>query len=195
MNNTPTPLCQSATFWRSGSTFLTSPRTWFGVFAFTTSCGALLAESTPPVTVKVAVDSSNDYKNIAGSAEKSKKQTRQLNISLGNNDKDVTANLTVKWAIYSHTMKDHKLVTAKAGTSTAKVESFKTVTVSSAKVTIEGTPEHTVVTKKSNRGKPQVSSKRNPATGEDYYGYAVAVYSGSTLIEETASHPSLKLDK
>jgi len=195
MNNTPAPHCHSSSLRRSGFPFLTRPRTWFAVFVCTVSCGSLLAESAPHVTVKVAVNSTNDYKNLPGSTEKSKKQTRQLNISLGNNDKEVAAKLTVKWAIYSHTMKDHKLVTAKAGTITAKVESFKTVTVSSAKVTIEGTPEHTEVTKKSNKGKPQVTSKKHPATGEDYYGYAVAVYSGSTLIEETASQASLKLDK
>jgi len=41
------------------------------------------------------------------------------------------ANLSVKWAIYSHTMKDHKSVTAGQGTLTAKVDPFKTVTVNS----------------------------------------------------------------
>jgi len=195
MINISTPPCHSTTFRRSGFPILTSPRILFAALAWSVSCGPLLAESAPHVTVKVAVDSSNDYKKIAGSSERSKKQTRQLNITLGSNDKDVTANLTIKWAIYARTMADQKLMTTKSGTITAKVEPFKTVTVSSAKVTIEGTPEHTVVTKKSNRGNSQISSKKHAATGEDYYGYAVAVYSGATLIQEVANQPSLKLDK
>lgn len=175
--------------------FHTSPLSWCAVLVWGVSCGPLLAEPVHHITVKVAVGSTNDYKNIPGSSEKSKKQTRQLNITLGNNDKDLPANLTLKWVIYSHTMKDHKLVTSGHGTLTSKIDSFKTITVSSAKVTIEGTPEHTVITRKTKKGKSQITSRKNPATGKEYYGYTVAVYAGSTLIEETASQPTLKIDK
>lgn len=190
MNHTP---CQPSSF--RSSHLATHPRAWLALLACGLACGPLLAEAVPHVTVKVTVESTNDYTKIGGSSEKSKKQTRQLNVTLGNNDKDQPANLTVKWAIYSHTMKDHKLTTSGQGTETAKVEPFKTVTVHCAKVTITGTPEHSQASKTSGKGKAPATAKRIPATGDEYYGYAVAVYAGATLIEETASHPSLKLDK
>ena len=196
MNHAPSKFGQPSPLRHSRCS--THPRSLLALLACGLSCGPLLADPVPHITVKVTVDSSTDYKKITNSNERSRKQTRQLNVSLGNNDKDLPANLTVKWAIYSHTLKDHKLTTSGHGTEIAKVEPFKTVTVNSAKVTIEGTPEHSVITtKNSGRGKgnAQVNAKRNPATGAEYYGYAVAVYAGSTLVEEIASQPSIKLDK
>jgi hypothetical protein len=78
------------------------------------------------------------------------------------------------------------------GTETTKLDGFQTLTVKSTTVTLKGTPEHTVVTRKTNRGKVQTSSKKYPATGAVYYGYWVGVYVGSTLIDEIYSQPSLK---
>ena len=173
-------------------------RNWLGVAALAWSlpCGSLLAE--PPahhVTVKVTVENSNDYKNITGSSEKSRQQDRQLIVTLANNDKEQVKDVSVKWAIYAHKMENHQLVTVKQGNEKTQLDALQTTTVKSANVTIKGTPKHTVVTRKTVKGKVQTSSKSEPATGEDYYGYSVAVYAGSTLIEEIYSQPSLKSAK
>jgi nucleoid DNA-binding protein len=94
--------------------------------------------------------------------------------------------------IFAHTMDKHKLVPVKEGTVKTKVEALKTAAVKSAMVTIRGTPKHSVVTKKSRKGKVQTSSKEHPATGEEYFGYSVEVYADAVLIDEIFSQPSLK---
>ncbi|MCX6865606.1 MAG: hypothetical protein NTV46_05195 [Verrucomicrobia bacterium] len=167
---------------------------WVAVLAWSVACVPLLAE--PPllrhITATVTVDSSNDYQNISGSSEKSRKQGRQLNIVLANYDRQLVKDVSVKWAIYAHKMDNHKLVTVKQGTRKTTLEAHGTATVKSDRVTIKGTPKHSVITRKTIKGKVQTHSKSQPATGEEYYGYSVEVYAGSVLIDGIYSQPSLK---
>ena len=102
---------------RPGSGYLfpimKNQRNWLGVAVLVWSlpCGLLLAE--PPahhITVKVTVESSNDYKKIADSSEKSHQQDRQLVVTLANNDKEQVKDVSMKWAIYAHKMENHQLV-------------------------------------------------------------------------------------
>jgi hypothetical protein len=169
---------------------------WVGAMVWAVLNGPLMAAPAAPVvhhiTVKVDVDSSNDFKDIAGSTAKSKVQQRQLTVMLDNRDTGEATDLTVKWMIFAHTMDKHKLVPVKEGTVKTKVEALKTAAVKSAMVTIRGTPKHSVVTKKSRKGKVQTSSKEHPATGEEYFGYSVEVYADAVLIDEIFSQPSLK---
>ena len=170
--------------------------TWGAALVWGVLCGPLLAEPVGKhITMKIDMEDSTDYKNIAGSTARSKEQHRQLNVTLDNRDKEPAADVSVKWAIYSRKMDSHKLVTVKQGTTKARIEALSTTSVKSDKVTIKGTPRHTVVTRKSVKGKVQNNSKTEPATGEEYYGYAVAVYAGTVLIDEVFSQPSLKLTK
>lgn len=158
--------------------------------------GAAVAEPVlRHITMKVEVEDSTDYKNIAGSNSKSKQQDRQLSVTLDNRDKERATDVSVKWAIYAHKMASHKLVTVKQGTVKTKIEALSKTTVKSDKVTIKGTPKHSVVTRRAVRGKVQSNTRNEPASGEEYYGYAVAVYAGSVLIDEVFSQPSLKLTK
>ncbi|MEI7911413.1 MAG: hypothetical protein WCK77_17405 [Verrucomicrobiota bacterium] len=159
-------------------------------------CGPVLAEPVlRHITAKVELDNSTDFKNIAGSTARSKEQTRQLSVTLDNRDREPAADVSVKWAIYAHKMDTNKLVTVKEGTLKVRIDGLSTASVKSDKVVIKGTPKHSVVTKRTVRGKVESSTKNEPGTGEEYYGYAVAVYAGSVLIEETSSQPSLKLTK
>lgn len=141
------------------------------------------------------MDASNDYKKIAGSSERTKHQVRQLSVTLDNRDKEVIKNVHVKWTLFGHKMPDNTLVTLKQGSVKTAVDALKTSTVKCEKVVISGTPKYTVTTKKAVRGTVQVDTKHHPASGEDYYGYAVRVYAGSILIDEFYSHPSLKQEK
>jgi len=170
--------------------------TWGAALAWSMLCGSVLAEPVARhITAKVEVENTTDYKNIAGSTARSKEQTRQLNVTLDNRDKQAANDVVVKWAIYAHKMETNKLVTVKEGTVKAKIEALSTTSVKGEKVIIKGTPKHTVVTRKTTNGKAQNSSKNEAATGEEYYGYAVAVYAGGVLLDETSSHPSLKIEK
>ena len=163
------------------------------VLVWSMLCGPLLAEPVRPhITAKIDVENSNDYKDIAGSSAKTKIQRRQLTVMLDNRDTGEATDVTVKWMIFAHTMNNHKLVPVKQGSVTTKLEALKTAAVKSAKVTIKGTPKHSVINRNSIKGKVQISSKEHPASGEEYFGYSVQVYAGAVLIEEIYSQPSLK---
>ncbi len=156
-------------------------------------CGPLLAGPVlPHVTAKVAVEDSNDYKDLPGTSEKSKVQRRQLHVTLDNRDKEGAKDVLVKWTIYAHKMDNKKLVVAKQGSVKAKLEPLKTLTVESDKVVIRGTPEHTETIRRRVRDRIQTSSKHHEASGEEYYGYAVEVFVGAVLVDEIYSQPSLK---
>ena len=166
------------------------------MLAWSVLCGPALAEPVVRhVTASVEVENSTNYKNIAGSTARAKEQTRQLSVTLDNRDPQAVTDVSVKWAIFAHKMDTNQLVTVKAGTVKAKIGALATATVKSDKLVIKGTPKHTVVTRKTVRGKAQNSSKSEPAVGEEYYGYAVAVYAGTVLIQEFSSQPSLKITK
>ena len=145
------------------------------------------------ITARVAVESSNDYQKIKGSSDRSKKQERQLVITLDSRDKDSTG-VTVKWTIFGHAMKDNKLLTLGDGSAKVTLEGMKTATVKSDVIRISGTPKHAVTTVVNGRGKnpDKTHTEKKPASGEEYYGYNVQVFAGAQLLEEIASQPSLK---
>ncbi len=161
------------------------------------SAAPLLAEQPGPhISAKVTLDASTDYRKIGGSSEKTKVQQRQLMVTVDNRDKIEANNISVKWTIYGRSMKDNKLMVAKEGTEKTKVGALQSTVVKCDKVTIKGTPKHTVTSQRKGRGRgdgqPQITNKSYPAEGEEYYGYAVRVFAGGTLVDEAYSQPSLK---
>ena len=169
---------------------------WVAAVMWIALCGAALAEPTVyHITVKVDTTNSNKYHDISGSSAKSKQQTRQLGVTLDNRDKEPISNVSVKWAIYAHDMITNKLVTVKKDTVKTQIDALSKTTVQSVMVTMKGTPKHTVTTRKNSRSRVQISSKEQPASGVEYYGYSVAVYAGAVLIDEIYSQPSLKPTK
>lgn len=166
------------------------------ILVFAISSCFLPARAEQPVhhiTARVAVESSNDYQKIKGSSDRSKKQERQLVITLDSRDKDSTG-VTVKWTIFGHAMKDNKLLTLGDGSAKVTLEGMKTATVKSDVIRISGTPKHAVTTVVNGRGKnpDKTHTEKKPASGEEYYGYIVQVFAGAQLLEEIASQPSLK---
>ncbi|MBU6327102.1 MAG: hypothetical protein KGQ89_05700 [Verrucomicrobia bacterium] len=154
---------------------------------------ALAEQPVHHVTARVAVESSNDYQKIKGSSDRSKKQERQLVITLDSRDKDPT-DLTVKWTIFGHAMKDNKQMTLGDGSTKVTLEGMKTATVKSDVIRISGTPKHAVTTvvKGSGKNPDKTHTEKKPASGEEYYGYNVQVFAGAQLLEEIASQPGLK---
>ena len=172
------------------SNWLTINRT---VLVWSVVCGSVLAEpAASHITAKVEVENSTSYKNIAGSTAHAKEQTRQLCVTLDNRDKQAATDVSVKWTIFAHKMETNKLVTVKEGRVKTRIEGLATATLKSDKVVIKGTPTHSVVTHKTVGGKAHNSTKNEPAAGEEYYGYSVAVYVGSVLIQEISNQPNLK---
>ncbi len=115
-------------------------------------------------------------------------QIRKLRIDLSLAGKEPASNLVVKWTIYAHTRKDHKQVVIDSGEIKAGLEGGKSVSLTTPQVAIKGVREHSVT---SGRGRSR-RSKKVPASGNEYYGYAVEVSQGSTLVAEAYSKPSLK---
>jgi hypothetical protein len=132
--------------------------------------------------LKVGTDGKSSYNG------ESVTQTRKLELDLSLWGKEPAPNLVVKWTIYGHTRKDRKLVVIESGEMKTSLEPGKAVALTTPMVTIKGAREHS---KSSGRGRKK-KSKKVPASGEQYYGYSVKVMSGSTLLAEAYSKPSLK---
>ena len=154
---------------------------------------ALAEQPVHHITARVVVESSNDYQKINGSSDRSKKQERQLVITLDSRDKDPT-DVTVKWTVFGHSMKDNKQMSLGDGNAKVTLQGMKTATVKSDIIRISGTPKHSVTTVVRGNGKnpDKTHTEKKPASGEEYYGYNVQVFAGAELLEEIASQPGLK---
>jgi uncharacterized membrane protein YdfJ with MMPL/SSD domain len=172
---------------------------WIVALSWTFLCGGAVHAADPAqrhITAKVSVDSSSDYKKIAGTSEKIKSNTRRLAITLENMDKEPADDVSVKWAIYARKMDNKKLFAVKQGTEKIKLSAQGKTTVQSQSATMKGNDKYTVTTqRRENNGRIRTDSKKHPAEGEEYVGYSVEVYVGSTLIQEIYSNPSLKNPK
>ncbi len=155
----------------------------------------------PHVSLKVTLDNGSDYKKIQGSSGKSREEKIQLNITLDNRDNVQIKDLTVEWAIYSHPLGKVKLDKAGHGTKKLTIAPLKSEDIKSDKITITGTPKHGVVSQDKNRNNNNANNGNNQnniitksvaATGSQYYGYAVQLYSGGTLLDQAYSQSNLK---
>jgi hypothetical protein len=142
--------------------------------------------------VKAKVEGKASYKDVKGSTTRTKTQSRTLKIEVSNLGREDVAATKVKWMIFGHTMKDHKLVELKNGESTVMVPARDKVELSSAEAKVTGTREHTVSSRKRSRGKTRTTSKKVQASGEEYFGYAVEVYVSGKLVASEYSQPSLE---
>lgn len=145
------------------------------------------AEATPSINVDVTIKSKADYKGTA-----TKTQSRTINTKIANYGSDAVSNVTVKWWIYGHNMKDHKLVVLKEDESKVVIPAKKTIDVTSPEVKVSGTREHKVTSRNGRGKRSRPSTKTVPASGQEYYGYAVEVYLGNTLVSSEYSKQGIK---
>jgi hypothetical protein len=89
-------------------------------------------------------------------------------------------------------MKDHKLVVLSEDTSNVMIPAKKTIDVSSPQIKVSGTREHKVSSRNGRGKRSRTTTKTVPASGQEYYGYAVEVHQGKTLIASEYSKPGLK---
>ena len=147
----------------------------------------MAAESQTFINIDVTIEGKADYKGNA-----TKTQSRILNTEIANYGSDAVSNITVKWRIYGHNMKDHKLVVLSEDTSNVMIPAKKTIDVSSPQIKVSGTREHKVSSRNGRGKRSRTTTKTVPASGQEYYGYAVEVYQGKTLIASEYSKPGLK---
>jgi hypothetical protein len=143
--------------------------------------------ASPSVNVDVKIEGKADHKGSA-----SKTQSRTLNIKIANYGKDAVPDMKVKWWIFGHNMKGHELIILKDGESKVGLPANGKIDVASPEVKVTGTREHKVTSRKGRGRSSRASTKTVPASGQEYYGYAVEVYSGNTQITAEYSQPSFK---
>jgi hypothetical protein len=143
--------------------------------------------ASPSVNLDVKLEGKADYK---GSSTKT--QSRTLNIKIENYGKDAVPDVKVKWWVFGHNMKDHGFIILKQGESKVAMPSKAKTEVASTEVDATGTREHKVTSRKGGGKRGRASTKTIPASGQEYYGYAVEVYSGNTQIAAEYSKPSIK---
>lgn len=157
------------------------------IFAFSLPLAA--AERQPGVKAEVKIEGKADFKGAA-----TKTQSRILTTTLANYDKDAVPDVKVKWWIYGTGMKDNNLIVIKKDESTVTVPAKEEVAVASPEVKVSGNREHKVNSRKGRGRNSRTSTKSVPASGYQYYGYAVEVYVGDILIKSEYSKPSIKED-
>lgn len=148
--------------------------------------------AAPSVNVDVKIEGKADYKDIKGSSSRTKTQSRILTTTLSNFGTDTVPDVRVKWWVFGHNMKDHNLIILKQGESKVSVPAKGRIEVASPDVNVTGIREHKVTTRSGHGKRSRTSTKEVPASGQEYYGYAVEVYSGNTRIAAEYSQPSIE---
>lgn len=156
------------------------------------SVPALAAPPESFLRVEATIGGKASYKGVKGSSTRTKTQSRILDIEVSNMGREDVAGIKVVWTIFGHTMKDHKLIELKRGEKTIIVPARDAVEIASPEVKVSGTRRHTVSERKGRGKKARVRSKKVPASGEEYYGYAVELYAGGKLVASTYSKPGLE---
>ena len=120
-------------------------------------------------------------------------QHRSLTIKLSNNSAEPFDRLMVKYFFLGHDMKDHNVTVLKQGERKSSIPPRGSDTVESEDATSTYTEAHTEVTKARGKGgKSKPGSKKIPASGKKFTGYAVQILNGSKIEAEYYSEPSYK---
>ena len=126
----------------------------------------------------------------------SKTQTRKIEVTLTNTSAKAMESTVVKWAIYGHDMKSKQLKIIKSGEEKTSVPGNDSKVVETAETKVTGNREYKVTSKSGGRSSGRSRSKTAvvPASGEDYYGYAVEVFADGQLVASYYSKPSIEKD-
>lgn len=134
--------------------------------------------------------------SYARGKSESKTQTRKIEVTVTNTSDKAMDGTVVKWVIYGHEMKNNQLKVIKEGEVKTGVSANDSKVVETAEVKITGNREYKVTSRSGGRsgGKSRSKTTNVPASGEDYYGYAVEVFTDGKLVASYYSKPSIEKD-
>lgn len=138
---------------------------------------------------------------IEGKAEyakgnsKSKTQRHKIEAVINNTSDQESESTVVKWVIYGHSLEDKQMILIKSGGQKITVPAQGAITVNSPEIKISGNREYKVSKRSRDRaGHVIITTKKVPASGQDYYGYSVEVFSAGKLMASYYSQPSIEKD-
>lgn len=137
-----------------------------------------------PDKVHVAAKLSSDHKDPKKSPKEIVEETMQL--TLINHTSDELNNATLKVIYYARDLEKDITVVQKSLEKHVSFKAREELQLSMPAVMFEFTPTHGVLVK-GRRGR--ISSKRVPASGQRYSGYAVQILQDGKVIGETFSAP------
>lgn len=121
-----------------------------------------------------------------------KSQERKIEIKISKTAASKAASLSVKWYIYGRSMKTRELVEIESGEITQDMKDSLTQVIETPAVTIKGQREFKV-SSRGRRGRrgSRMQVKTIPASGNQYYGFAIMAYEGGELVATKFSQPSI----
>ena len=157
---------------------------------------AFNAIGAPITSVRLEAKIEGKASYARGKSE-SKTQTRKIVAEISNTSEKAINGAVMKWVIYGHEMKDHqKLKVIKQGEEKTNIPANDSKVVETAETKVTGNREYKVTSKSRGRsgGKSRSKTTVVPASGEDYYGYAVEVFADGQLVASYYSKPSIEKD-
>ena len=159
------------------------------------SAGAQMVPANDRVRVEVRVDTTSDHKELAKTTADTVTQHKTLNISLSGKAKSPETRV-IKWTAYGRNMKSKDLTTLETGEIKLGFGPNGQQAAESKRVSTTYTPEHSVISKSSGRGRGSSGGGRSTpratkvaASGTKYVGYSVQVLDGGKVVGES-SDPS-----
>ena len=153
-----------------------------------------IGEPVTSVRLEAKIEGKASY---ARGKSESKTQTRKIVAEISNTSDKAMDGAVVKWVIYGHEMKDHqKLKVIKQGEEKTNIPANHSKVVETAETKISGNREYKTTSRSRSQSGGRSRSKTTtvPASGEDYYGYAVEVFVGGKLAASYYSKPSIEKD-
>lgn len=131
--------------------------------------------------------------SYAEGKSESKTQIRKIVAEISNTSDKAMEGAVMKWVIYGHDMKDHKnLKVIKQDEEKISIAANDSEVVETEEVKITGNREYKVSSGGGRRGRSK--TKTVPASGENYYGYAVEVIVDEKIVASYYSKPSIEKD-
>jgi hypothetical protein len=153
---------------------------------------AAFAQSTNNmVRIEVRVQSDSDRKDIKGTSADTVTQSKILNIAISGKAKSPETR-TGKWTAYGRGMKGNDITVLESGEFKIDLASGAQK-IESKKVTTTSTPEHSVVSGSSSRGRSP-KAKKVAGEGTKFIGFGVVVKDGDKTVGEYFDPAGLKAE-
>ncbi len=121
-----------------------------------------------------------------------KTQKRRIEIQLTNTAASKIESASIHWVIYGRDMKDRDLVKIESGEVIKEIPASSTVNLETPWVDMKSQRETKVASLGGRGGRVgRAKVKKIPASGSQYYGYAVMLHEGGKFVASKFSHPSI----